>query len=54
MLDKDLAEISNDSSLCEPSDGKRYNWQKLIDEIKIKERPLTEEEAERFRIVSDF
>lgn len=39
-----------DGRLTEPSDGKRYEWRKMIDLVKQLGRPLTDEEAEEFRI----
>ena len=46
----DIAYYANDSRLTEPSDGKRYEWRKMIELSKELGRPLTEEEAEEFRI----
>ena len=46
----DIAYYAKDSRLTEPSDGKRYEWRKMIELSKELGRPLTEEEAEEFRI----
>ena len=40
----------SDGRLTEPSDGIRYEWRKMIDEVKRLGRPLTEKEAEVFKI----
>ena len=46
----DIAYYAKDSRLTEPSDGKRYEWRKMIEFSKKLGRPLTDEEAEEFRI----
>ena len=46
----DIAYYATDSRLTEPSDGKRYEWRKMINRSKELGRPLTEEEAEEFRV----
>ena len=46
----DIAYYAKDSRLTEPSDGKRYEWRKMIELSKALERPLTDAEAEEFRI----
>lgn len=46
----DLEKFITDGRLTEPSGGKRFEWRKMIDEVKELGRPLTEEEAEKFRI----
>lgn len=46
----DIAYYAKDSRLTEPSDGKRYEWRKMIERSKELGRPLTDEEAEGFRI----
>ena len=46
----DIAYYAKDSRLTEPSDGKRYEWRKMIELSKELGRPLTDEEAEEFRI----
>ena len=40
----------SDGRLTEPSDGIRYEWRKMIDEVKRLGRPLTEKEAEVFQV----
>jgi len=45
-----LEKYTNDGRLTEPSDGKRFEWRKMIDEVKKLGRPLTEKESEEFRI----
>ena len=46
----DIAYYSNDSRLTEPSDCKRYKWREMIEFSKALGRPLTDEEAEEFRL----
>ena len=46
----DIAYYAKDSRLTEPSDGKRYEWRKMIELSKELGRPLTDREAEEFRI----
>ena len=46
----DIAYYTKDSRLPEPSDGKRYEWRQMIELSKELGRPLTDEEAEEFRI----
>lgn len=46
----DIAYYAKDARLTEPSDGKRYEWRKMIELSKKLGRPLTDEEAEEFRI----
>lgn len=46
----DIADYAKDGRLTEPSDGKRYEWRKLIDAVNELGRPLTEEEAEQYWI----
>lgn len=50
QLLKDIAEYAMDGRLTEPSDGKSYEWRKMIELAERKGRPLTEEEAEQFLI----
>lgn len=40
------------SGLCErrQTDGKRYEWRKMIDAVKVLGRLLTDEEAEQYRV----
>ena len=46
----DIADYAKDGRLTEPSDGKRYEWRKMIDLVQQLGRPLTDKEAEQFRI----
>ena len=46
----DITYYATDSRLTEPSDGKRYEWRKMIELSKELGRPLTEKEAEEFRV----
>lgn len=46
----ELERFVTDGRLTEPSDGKRFEWRKMIDEVKKLGRPLTEDEAEKFRV----
>ena len=46
----DIAYYAKDSRLTEPSDGKRYEWHKMIELSKKLGRLLTDEESEEFRI----
>lgn len=41
---------ATDSRLTGEPDGKRYEWRKMIDRSRELGRPLTEEEAEEFRV----
>ena len=45
-----IEKYAKDGRLTEPSDGKRYEWRKMIDEVKRLGRPLTEKESEVFKI----
>ena len=45
-----LEKYANDGRLTEPSDGTRFEWRKMIDEVKKSGRPLTEKESEKFKI----
>ena len=45
-----IADYAKDGRLTEPSDGKRYERQKMIIRVKQLGRPLTEKEAENYRI----
>lgn len=49
-MEKDIADYAKDGRLTEPSDGKRYEWSKMIDAVKALGRPLTDEEAEQYRV----
>ena len=46
----DIADYAKDGRLTEPSDGKRYEWREMIELVKQLGRPLTDNEAEQFRI----
>lgn len=46
----DLERFAKDGRLTEPSDGQRFEWRKMIDEVKKMGRPLTDEESKSFRI----
>lgn len=46
----DINYLIKDGRLTEPSDGKRYEWRKLIEEVERIGRPLTEQEMEQYRI----
>lgn len=39
-----------DGRFTEPSDGKVYRWREMIEKSKVLGRPLTDEEAEEFRV----
>ena len=45
-----LERYVNDGRLTEPSNGKRYNWKKMIDSAEKVGRPLNEKEIESYRI----
>ncbi|MCM1100872.1 MAG: hypothetical protein NC079_01150 [Clostridium sp.] len=49
-LFEDVADYAKDGRLTEPSDGERYEWRKMIDAVKMLGRPLTDEEAEQYRV----
>ena len=46
----DITDYARDGRLTEPSDGKRYEWREMIEFVKKLGRPLTDEEAEQFKI----
>lgn len=46
----DISYYAKDSRLTGEPDGKRYKWREMIERFKMLGRPLTEEEAEEFRI----
>ncbi len=33
-MEKDIGDYAKDGRLTEPSDGKRYEWRKMIDAVK--------------------
>ncbi|MBP3579085.1 MAG: hypothetical protein J6K15_13330 [Lachnospiraceae bacterium] len=45
-----LEQYSSDSRLTEPSDGKVYDYRKMLEKINVLGRSLTKEEAENYRI----
>lgn len=46
----DLERYAKDSRLTEPSDGKIFDYRKMRELVKKLGRPLTDKEAEQFRI----
>ena len=46
----DISYYAKDSRLTGEPDGKRYRWAEMIERFKMLGRPLTEEEAEEFRV----
>ena len=46
----DISYYAKDSRLTGEPDGKRYKWREMIDRFRQLGRPLTDEEAEEFRI----
>ena len=46
----DISYYAKDSRLTGEPDGKRYSWTEMIERFKMLGRPLTEEEAEEFRV----
>ena len=46
----DLEGNAKDGRLTVPSDGRRYEWHKMRELVKRLGRPLTEKEAEKYRI----
>lgn len=47
---RDIAYYATDSRLTAEPDGKRYDWAAMIERFKELGRPLTDEEAEQYRI----
>ena len=45
-----LEQYSKDGRLTEPSDGKIFDYRKMFELVKQLGRPLTDKEAEQFRI----
>lgn len=45
-----LERYTNDTRLTEPSDGKIFDYRKMFELVKQLGRPLTDQEAEQFRI----
>lgn len=46
----DLEKYAKDTRLTEPSDGKIFDYRKMLELVNQLGRPFTEKEAERFRI----
>ncbi|MBQ4523382.1 MAG: hypothetical protein IJA10_10615 [Lachnospiraceae bacterium] len=46
----DLESHAKDGRLTEPSDCIRFEWRKMIEEVKRLGRPLTDDESEKFKI----
>lgn len=46
----DLERYAKDTRLTEPSDGKIFDYRKMLEIVNELGRPLTEKEAEKFRI----
>lgn len=46
----DIEKYTKDSRLTEPSDGKIFDYRKMYELVKQLGRPLTDKEAEQFRI----
>ncbi len=46
----DLEKYAKDTQLTEPSDGKIFDYRKMLELVKRLGRPLTDVEAEQFRI----
>lgn len=44
----DLEKYVNDGRMTEPSDGKRYAWRDMIQQVKLLGRPLTSKEQKFF------
>lgn len=47
---RDITYYARDGRLTEPSDGKKYEWQKMLDHIKRLGRPLSEQESSFYLI----
>lgn len=45
-----LEKYAKDGRLTEPSDGKRYAWRSMIEQVKELGRPLTPTEIKHFEI----
>ena len=50
MTKSDYGKVVEDSVLTEPSDGKIFDYRKMIELVRQLGRPLTDKEAEQFRI----
>lgn len=49
-MERDIANYAKDGRLTETSDGKRYEWRKMIDAVKALGRLLADEKAEQYRV----
>ena len=49
-ITNDISYYAKDSRLTGEPDGKKYRWREMIERFKLLGRPLTEEEAEEFRV----
>lgn len=47
----DISDFAKDGRLTEPSDGKRYDWKKMIELSQKLGRPLTVSELAKFAVV---
>lgn len=45
-----LEQHLTDGRLTEPSDGERYAWRDMIEQVKSLGRPLSNEELKRFEV----
>lgn len=45
-----LEQYLHDGRLTEPSDGKRYAWRDMIEQVKSLGRPLSNGEIKRFEV----
>jgi hypothetical protein len=46
----DIEKYSDDTRLTEPSDGKIFDYRRMLDIVNQLGRPLNDKEAEQFRI----
>ena len=46
----DIERFITDGRLTEPSNGKRFEWREMIEEVKKLGSPSKEEETKKFRI----
>ena len=56
MIDikNDISKYSDDSRLTAPNDGQKYNLREMIKASEKMGRPLSDSEAEKFKIEQDF
>lgn len=47
----DLEKYTQDGLLVEPSDGRIFDYRKMLDRVNELGRPLTEEEAAPYRVI---